>query len=254
MNGDALKIQELVEIMRKSRPNASPADLHLATSVFECTGCLDATNPRSNAVRMIYPQMFYHSCCLWHRQPVKSRSDERIKAYRPRLSSSFTAGPWSSQSITWSEIGSQNAKKIVETCSLDPATTTIKDLDFANPLIECCEQHSVRIFMRWPFALNHHDNHPLRTVDPFGEESKLILTSEPDGNTWDNDAICCVHCHKTLARTFDALLDHLNDAHSDISIDVDRLETSKAGALRVQAHWYWNPQHELRSLCDEFRY
>lgn len=148
-----VKTQELVEIMRKSRPNASPADLHLATSVFECTGCLDATNPRSNAVRMIYPQMFYHSCCLWHRQPVKSRSDERIKAYRPRLSSRFTAGPWSSQSITWSEIGSQNAKKIVETCSLDPDTTTIKDLDFVNPLIECCEQHSVRIFMRWPFAV-----------------------------------------------------------------------------------------------------
>lgn len=140
------EVQKIVEIMQKSNPTASIADLDLATSVFECTNC-------SVRTKMHYPQMFYHACC--HRN---TRADS-LSAERPRYTSAF--GQWRSNCISLSDSGSQIARTIVESCSLDPATATIQDLSSANPLIECTtcyrspsDRYAVgRIFMRWPLAV-----------------------------------------------------------------------------------------------------
>lgn len=140
------KIQELIEIMRKSVPTAGEAELHLATSVFTCKNCY--------AANMHYPQMFYHSCC--NRSPPDHVSAER----KPYII--FGRGSWKSQHLTLSDHGSRVVKTLVEACSLDPATTTIQDMHSANPLIECTNCFNSqsmnyydpgRAFMRWSYAV-----------------------------------------------------------------------------------------------------
>lgn len=141
------KVQELVEVMQKSRPTASAADLHLATSVFECPDC---------RAKMQYPQIFYHFCCVYNPVP-NSLSEERIKKIY-----SYDNKARMSHKVVFSESGSRIVKTIVESCSLDPATTTIQDLHSANPLIECPACYLApmqsyyelgRSFMRWPYAV-----------------------------------------------------------------------------------------------------
>ncbi|KAE9411526.1 hypothetical protein BT96DRAFT_983257 [Gymnopus androsaceus JB14] len=163
------KVQELVRIMQKSIPTATAADLHLATSVFQCTEC-------PSHYRMHYPQMFYHPC-FSQNPPANSLSAERMKIYL------YNTGPWTSRHIVLSESGSQIAKTILESCSLDPTTATVKDLQSVNPLIECTscyinsDENSYeagRAFMRWPSALVHSSDHIL-AINSFGEETEQII-------------------------------------------------------------------------------
>ncbi|KAE9399355.1 hypothetical protein BT96DRAFT_1019525 [Gymnopus androsaceus JB14] len=251
------KIQELVEIMQKSVPSASAADLYLATSVFECTNCLSRP-------KMHYPQMFYHPCCIQN-PAADSLSDARLKTYTYGRN---TKGPWMSRRIVWSDSGSRAATAIVESCFLDPVTATIRDLNSANPLIECTTCYADKIypfgraFMRWPFALAHSSEsaayqlpHHTLVFNSFGEEAQQILACEPERYIYSShhDA-CCAHCHKSLVRSFKSLVDHFKANHSDI-INVEKLEASSVNKPEgIQEHWYWNPCFALRDLGNEFRY
>ncbi|KAE9396281.1 hypothetical protein BT96DRAFT_996887 [Gymnopus androsaceus JB14] len=245
------KVQELVEIMKKSVPNASAAELHLATSVFECRLC-------TSRPKMHYPQMFYHSC-FTHRPPAVSVGAQRLATYS-------SCGPWSSRFIFWSNSGSQILQKIVEGCSLDPATATIQDLYSANPLIECTTCYldptrhyyqGGRAFMRWPVALGH-SSHAL-SFNSFGEETQQILASEPGPSIYTSvQHACCAHCHNPVTRSFQSLVDHFKANHKD-SIDVEKLEASSTRKLEdIQEHWYWSPRISLGllggTLGGEFRY
>ncbi|KAE9396287.1 hypothetical protein BT96DRAFT_1021457 [Gymnopus androsaceus JB14] len=246
------KVQEIIEIMQKSLPTASVADLDLVTSVFQCTHC---------SAHIHYPQMFYHLCCT-HDPPADGVSAERLETYGG-------VGPWSSRRIVWSNNGSQIAQTIVEACALDPATTTIQDLHSANPLIECTtcykdpSRHNYyyadpgRAFMRWPFALGHSSSSPPHNlvIDSFGEETQQILACETERHAYANyHEACCAHCHKPVVRSFKCLVDHLKANHGD-SVDLEKLGASSVEKPQaIQEHWYWNPRLPLRGLGQEFRY
>ncbi|KAE9390256.1 hypothetical protein BT96DRAFT_926005 [Gymnopus androsaceus JB14] len=236
------KVQELLEVMRRSVPTATVAELQLATSVFSCTRCLD--------IKMYYPQMFYHHCFTGMSYTGNTSSNERSSYVYPN-------GPWMSLHIRFCDRSSRIAKTIVEACSLDPATSTIQDMYSANPLIECSGCYNApnvsydhgRAFMRWPYAIYHASfrlfsspDHTLAT-NSFGEETEKILACEPEHRC--ADAICCAHCNEILcSSTITTVLEHLKAAHSN-TIDVETLDASPAHKLRdecVQEHWYWNPR------------
>ncbi|KAJ3898968.1 hypothetical protein F5879DRAFT_978533 [Lentinula edodes] len=232
------KIQELVEVMQKSRPTATANDLYLATTIFECTGCYQRS-------LLHYPQMFYHGCCMENRNAGFARG-----------LCFWHEGPWSSTRIVFSDARSEIAKIVVEACSLDPATATFEDMCDANPLAECqtCQVDPQswaggRLFMRWPLQLTHNLNHTL-TINTFDEqETRKIVACEPSYRS-DADSICCAHCHKT--HPIMAIVSHLKDQHSDVINLTDYEDSLKVQALRP--HWYWNPCLPLRHIGDSFRF
>ncbi|KIK59137.1 hypothetical protein GYMLUDRAFT_44893 [Collybiopsis luxurians FD-317 M1] len=236
------KIEKLVQIMQKSRPGAAVSDLHLATTVFECTEC----SPRT---LMYYPQMFYHSCCFNNPETHSSRMAEFYY---------FFSNPWSSKSLVLSKFGSQVAKNIVEGCSLDPTTATIQDLNNANPLIECtsCNSYgswySGRLFMRWPSAIGtEHRSHVL-LLNSFGNETQQILASEPSCNFFLTAH--CAYCHEVRVQDMSNLQEHLRLCHSDaLGLDPDAC-IFPLSAAETQEHFYRNPAVELSRLSKMFRY
>ncbi|KAF9071226.1 hypothetical protein BDP27DRAFT_1322562 [Rhodocollybia butyracea] len=226
------KVQEVLEILRKSRPSATVPDLHLATSVFACSSC---------TVKVLhYPQMFYHRCCH-ERSPTSNRSDERLDIYIPSWIAKRPLGLWMSSTLIYNDSGSQDTKKIIEACNLDPETTTIDDLHLANPLIECSScppLYGRRCFTRWPYLLSRHIGHSFQ-VDSFGAETTQILAKEVPSA--DREAICCSHCHNTIGpELFSDLLSHLKQKHANV-VGIDTLPTS-GNLLSIREHWYWNPR------------
>ncbi|KIK59139.1 hypothetical protein GYMLUDRAFT_683468 [Collybiopsis luxurians FD-317 M1] len=237
------KTQELVQVMQTIRPGASVSDLHLATTVFECTKCLPRT-------LMHYPQMFYHHCCFENRETNSARMAEFQYIF---------SNPWSSKSLILSGHGAQAAKEIVEACSLDHTTATIQDLYNANPLIECKTCHlngsswyGGRLFMRWPSAISSdHRTHTL-SINDFGDETQQILASERSDNLFFS--ACCAYCHDPIMKDLLRLQEHLRLRHNDIlnwGADDCIFPLSLAEA---RTHFYWNPTVELRRLCATFRY
>ncbi|KAE9395805.1 hypothetical protein BT96DRAFT_977791 [Gymnopus androsaceus JB14] len=240
------KIQELLEVMRQSHSAAITSDLHLATSIFECSNCWGRGDLR-------YPQVFYHSCC--HAQVPDGHRDERFEPYV----STFPYGmrPWTSRTLTINETESQASRVIIQSFSLDPTTTTIQDIYSANPLIECmsCASNQGRMFTRWPLLPKEHQHHTLR-INSLGEETSRILAFEPDCTYAELpyvDVLCCAHCNKSLAIM--KLLNHLEDVHR-IYINVDKKVSRSSNIEAAQEHWYWNPRWSCvyHSLRDSFRY
>ncbi|KAF9071209.1 hypothetical protein BDP27DRAFT_1322535 [Rhodocollybia butyracea] len=222
------KVQEVLDILRKSRPGATISDLHLATSVFTCSSCIGKV--------LHYPKMFYHRCCHQSFQ-TSSRSDERLEVYFPFWFTRRSLGVWVSSPLVYNDSASQVIKKIVEACNLDPETTTVDDLHLANPLIECSScVHIIRgrQFMRWPYLPILHMGHTFK-VNSFGAETAQILAKEVQVR--DRNAICCSHCHGTHGLE---LSDHLKEEHDDV-VGIDTLPTS-GDLLQIREHWYWNPR------------
>ncbi|KAF5370966.1 hypothetical protein D9757_009897 [Collybiopsis confluens] len=114
------KVQEVLDVLQNAIPTATVSDLHLATSVFICTMCVQP---------LAFPEMFHHLCCYkWHRPKIETRT-ELQKEIRS-LSS------WNCD-IRFSAEGSTSFKDIVKACGLDPLTTTTQDMYATNPLVEC---------------------------------------------------------------------------------------------------------------------
>ncbi|KIK59140.1 hypothetical protein GYMLUDRAFT_683648 [Collybiopsis luxurians FD-317 M1] len=234
--------------MQKSRPGATASDLQLATTIFECTKC------SSSGTLMYYPQMFYHECCF---------EDDGINSARLMESRyNLTSSSWSAKSLVLSESSSRVAKAIVQACSLDPATTSIRDLDIANPLIECetCKDasrsglYSGRLFMRWLSAINdtrHHHTHTL-SINNFEGERQQILACEPAGNIFGR--LRCVYCHKKQFNYVVNLLNHLRFNHSNIlRWDPDEC-TFPLSLAELWTHCYRDPTVKMAFGQQVFRY
>ncbi|KIK59089.1 hypothetical protein GYMLUDRAFT_44820 [Collybiopsis luxurians FD-317 M1] len=236
------KLQELVEIMQKTHPEATISGLQLATTVFECSKCCN--------LPLVYPQMFYHHCCF---------ENPDANSIRIKLLDYSSTGPWTSRYLTLSEKYPTRVKTVIEACSLDPMTTTVQDLWDANPLIECtdCERQSPawnagRLFMRWPAAITYVDHHNhTHKINAFGDETQKILASD---RSFGFDLLRCAHCHGALVNSIMTLISHFKSAHSDIFSE-DELDSTRFTRLEdVQEHWYWNPTCSLQGWSNEFRY
>ncbi|KAF9075689.1 hypothetical protein BDP27DRAFT_1314336 [Rhodocollybia butyracea] len=237
------KTKELVKLMQKSRPEATEADLHLPTTLFECQSC-----PRFLGTIMHFPQMFYHTC--FTRTQVSGDNHERLMAYHSRYAE-YAEGPWMADNLNLlvNEARLELVKTITKACSLDPNEATVEDLDLVDPLIECvtCAVYGGRLFMRWPSAVCHDLDHVL-VVNSFGEETENILAQE---SKLSNCSICCSHCHRAFSEH--TIRGHLNDQHG-VALDELPWCDSGSGIRLYRKHWYWNPCKPWDLLGHPFRY
>ncbi|KAF9265206.1 hypothetical protein L218DRAFT_924350 [Marasmius fiardii PR-910] len=158
------KPQMLLTALKEHKPEATEADLHLATSIFQCqTGFCMANRVAA------YPAI------LTHRGAHGFFSN--FSPPRPWL-------PWGSQRFSDCELkvhkaASEISRSVMQLCGLDPSTTTTEKMFALNPLLECkdCTTESgVRIFMRWNRALTHGLHHGKLEVLEF------VLASEEERN------------------------------------------------------------------------
>jgi hypothetical protein len=102
------KDAELVEIMKKSKPDAVEADLHLASTFFTCS-----TGPnRANSDPIGYPRILVHAPATNFRYGVWDHSS---------LQSTLKLEAWNGGGyIMFHEEAEHNARSILEACGLDP--------------------------------------------------------------------------------------------------------------------------------------
>ncbi|KAJ3825576.1 hypothetical protein F5880DRAFT_1700706 [Lentinula raphanica] len=232
--------QQLLEIVRKSRPTATVSDLHLATTVFRCESC-----NQGDGETLYYPQLFYHRCCT---SPFVNYPDDTPNQY---------PGPWSPIRIKYSEAYSAHARKLVEACALDPNTATIQDLYDANPLFECttCETSSQvwcggRLFMRWPYPLHHDRNHDFRALSH--EEEMDVVASEPPIRCYLVFPICCACCHQEVHMH--SIVEHLKAKHYNTVVDFPESGTYEEQVKALRKHWYWRYDTPLSHMGNLFRH
>ncbi|KAJ4491660.1 hypothetical protein C8R41DRAFT_372390 [Lentinula lateritia] len=190
------KIQELLKLVQKSKQSKTlpvVSDLHLATTIFECTECTTA---------MHYPQMFYHDCCLQHKSPNKI-SHERMEMFRTNYFDFLGYGPWMIHTLVLSDQWPLVMEKLLKACSLDPTTTTVHELRSVNPPIECvtCSSTSRKtVCLWWRHAFSgKHQSHKLKfnTSSKYKEATTRALHTS---GQMDNH-ICCAHCNREVRKS-----------------------------------------------------
>ncbi|KAJ3722259.1 hypothetical protein C8R42DRAFT_720640 [Lentinula raphanica] len=235
------KIGELLELLRKARPCATDGDLNLATTVFGCAAC--------NAL-LVYPQVFYHSCCYKNRV-AGNHSHDRMRILNGLYDTVDPEGPWSSSSLFFHSRTSQLARKIVIGAGLDPDIATINDLTVAQPVIQCTnfegEVDTERLFLTWPAALTYDPEHfNVFKINCSGEETSRVRAREP--LCIFSEIICCTRCHTEIPPK--KLSRHFHDAHNVNLPLMDSRDFYKFhGSL-----WYWNPRDHLESIGTVFRW
>ena len=120
--------QELLKLMPKSATDSSNNQtfrLRLATTFFKCELIQDP---------IAFPEILTHpgtfSYIPWRRIP---------KPEEKRLFEDFRQEFWNHNKnrVSFHEPASRAARCIVQICTLDPATTTARDMDALNPLMGC---------------------------------------------------------------------------------------------------------------------
>lgn len=157
------KDDELVEILKKHVPDATVSHLHLATTVFKC----DAIGFYSTCCNepLTYPRVFAHRCTSSYDVSTPSVGESLAMTWCdtpgvPPVDKSLLpfwylhAVPWNmgGDRISFSEVGSRNAKAAVKACGLNPDVTTVEDMNSLDPMLECrsCyNEYNGRVVMRW---------------------------------------------------------------------------------------------------------
>ncbi|KAJ3852827.1 hypothetical protein EV368DRAFT_82141 [Lentinula lateritia] len=239
------KIQDLLKLVQKSKQSKTlPAvsDLHLATTIFECTECKTA---------MHYPQMFYHECCLQHQSPNKI-SHERMEMFRKNYFGYLGYGPWMIRTLVLSDQWPPVMEKLLKACSLDPTTTTVHELRSVNPPIECvtCSSNyrrTVCLWWRHAFSDNHQShNLKFNTLSKYKQATQRAMHTSGQLD----DQICCAHCNQEVRKS--QLRNHLESGHKDIPDTSTALLSLDLGD--IQEHWYYNPRVPMQSLYVGFYY
>jgi hypothetical protein len=153
------KDQELVEMMKKTRPDSVETDLHLAATFFMC----------STKEAISYPRILVSSSATlyspWSRDPGATPLGATS------LEQALSAQAWNEPAnIRFHAQASSAVRAVVEACGLDPDVTTSAEMDEINPVLEClnCSNDSSRLVMRW-----------IQTVRRLGS----VLFLEPDGQS-----------------------------------------------------------------------
>ncbi|KAJ3966013.1 hypothetical protein EV361DRAFT_954471 [Lentinula raphanica] len=235
------KIGELLELLRKAHPCATDGDLNLATTVFGCAAC--------NAL-LVYPQMFYHSCCYKNRV-AGNQSHDRMRILNGLYDTVDPEGPWSSSSLFFHSQTSQFARKIVIGAGLDPDIATINDLTVAQPVIQCTnfegEVDTERLFLTWPAALTYDPEHfNVFKINCSGEETSRVRAREP--LCIFSEIICCTRCHTEIPPK--KLSRHFHDAHN---VNLPLMDSRDFYKFHDRL-WYWNPRDHLESIGTVFRW
>ncbi|KAJ6513301.1 hypothetical protein C8R45DRAFT_963164 [Mycena sanguinolenta] len=212
------KEKELVEIMRKIRPDSVEADLHLATTFFACSAYNNAEPLRSSTI-LVHASATTIRYGEWDDDSVqRTLGDEAWNA----------AGR-----VRIHEQAQRNARLVVEACGLDPDVTTSIEMNEINPALECLscsdELHG-RLVMRWIRATYHNcldGKTPSWKCLNVEEERRLqaeeqkVLERSTAAYSYPYFECCCKICGDSRKMTSFKLKEHFLTEHniSDITFE-----------------------------------
>ncbi|CAA7260695.1 unnamed protein product [Cyclocybe aegerita] len=152
--------EELIDLIRHARGEKYEFDestvLDLATTFFRCGNCIWGGKVTQYGIQGT--DALTHKCS-------KSSSSVgsvvgKFDAEGQALKETLKEGVWNSdQEISFDENSRGIMAEVVKACGLDPLTTTAKEMEELDPLIECldcndeCEGRAV---MKWSFVPIHH--------------------------------------------------------------------------------------------------
>ncbi|THU96799.1 hypothetical protein K435DRAFT_754585 [Dendrothele bispora CBS 962.96] len=218
----------LVLIAQRVKPDFQPSDLKLATSVFQCSAsyCKE---------RMSHDLILKHSCATSPRfSSPGGRRSEQFNGMSEDASW-FGAVPWNEggDRVRFDLDGSKRVKLLVRyVLGLDPAETTVEELDKGNYAIECtrCRRKGTRdkkCVMRWQKALNHGCKvQHLAMIPKDGPEYEAFLKAENEvvfdsehrgswgwGSRPVQKAISCTHEGCSQRFSYEGFRQHLFDVY-----------------------------------------
>jgi len=134
---DSIKQRVIESISKDASIVFDPTNvLQLASTAFQCDRCYEPF-PASEVIR--------HRCSGGHYQ-YDFHGTEHYELFK-HISDFPWCGRWK-----LSKVITEKVAKVLETCSFDPATTTIAHLEKADPIFECLACHDIlrgRCMLRW---------------------------------------------------------------------------------------------------------
>ncbi|KAK7440968.1 hypothetical protein VKT23_016745 [Stygiomarasmius scandens] len=153
------KEDELQELIRERTRNKSIENLELASAVFVC-------KIKKCRKLLWYPTLFNHEC-ICSRPYEPPNPPLYFDPYK-----TFDISPWNKSSspssvpslLFYYSRGSKTIRGLIEACGSSPNTTTLKQLNDLNPVIDCktCKWTSIKD-LTWKQALAHAGTHHSQT-------------------------------------------------------------------------------------------
>jgi hypothetical protein len=130
--------------LQKLHPKNDHKQLELTTTIFKCRFCYTS---------IAYPRILVHSCMHILRESYRDYEDPRFILWR-----NMEDEPWNfgGNRVEIDSRALPAAKVVLESCALDPATTTTKemdDLDARFECLKCYDEKSKRLIMGWRTAV-----------------------------------------------------------------------------------------------------
>ncbi|ESK85857.1 hypothetical protein Moror_2349 [Moniliophthora roreri MCA 2997] len=167
--------EECLRALRAHQTNATEEDLHLATSLFRCTG------PTCKNIYS-YPAIISHHCRLSYDESLPQWSEyDPFDLDRPFSSLFSRDKPASDGSFERVTAAAQITRTVCQLHSLDPSTTSSHTMVTLNPFVECktCNTASEgdRALMKWTEALSHSEKHDFAAVSKEATTADVDFTS-----------------------------------------------------------------------------
>ncbi|KAF7374990.1 hypothetical protein MSAN_00385100 [Mycena sanguinolenta] len=211
------KEKELIKIMRKNRPGAVQADLHLATTFFTCS--IYPAEP------LRFPAILVHPSATEFDEWGEVDSEEEDEDTRVDLQYTLQEAAWNADDcVQLQERAQRSARFIVRACGLDPDVTTGAEMDEINPALECLNCSNKRdghLVMRWTQATILQPNHVCdspgipswRCLNP--DEERLLENKELQllGTCSPEQACCCKVCGDSRRVPLSTMKGHLLAEH-----------------------------------------
>jgi hypothetical protein len=126
------------------QPENDRTQLELATTLFQCKICY---------TQISYPRILVHSCMRTLRHSYRDYDDPQSILWRNMVEEPWNLG---GGRVGISGKGKLAARLVLESCGLDPGTTTANDMDDLDARFECLRCHNEirgRSFMGWRAAV-----------------------------------------------------------------------------------------------------
>ena len=137
----------IAEATKKDEPQVyvPQPDVNLATSVFRCNK-YECNQSRP----LFYPAVLMHACASEYTyfNAIEDDDEDLVD-----FCTNCRLHPWNAGNvISFWTAASQTAAELVELCGRDPKTTTIQEMDCADPIFECVycgSDRQGRLMMTW---------------------------------------------------------------------------------------------------------
>ncbi|KAI3620964.1 membrane protein [Moniliophthora roreri] len=207
--------EECLRALRAHQTNATEEDLHLATSLFRCTG------PTCKNIYS-YPAIISHHCRLSYDESLPQWSEyDPFDLDRPFSSLFSRDKPASDGSFERVTAAAQITRTVCQLHSLDPSTTSSHTMVTLNPFVECktcntaSEGDRALHEMDWG-CLSHSEKHDFAAVSKEATTADVDFTSSIvslfERHTEMERRYRCKHCN--FRDGLHTVENHLKESHN----------------------------------------